>query len=175
MRFVSDRVEEVSTTMMISIVVSSLVSLLPIALLIFKSHDSSLTWAESSSDYKILWAVFILLLLLMGGLFLMFKMMKIEIKANEVSIDARMTPFMRSFRVSNLSDVNSLEIVKIDGIMKYGGVGLKKNLGGLTSYTMTGSGQALRIKMKDKKELHVQITKVDEWERYIRAFKNPSV
>ncbi len=172
MRFVSDKVEEGSTAMIIFIAASSVISVLPIGYALFQMYDSSVSWSESSSDYKILWAVFLFVLIMMIGLLYMFLNMKIEIKADSTAIEARMIPFMRSFRVSNLSDIQSLDIIKIDGIMKYGGVGLKKQLGGRTSYTMNGEGHALMIKMKDKKELHVQISKVEEWKRYINEFEN---
>lgn len=175
MRFISDKVEEVSTSMMMLVVASSLISILPIGYALFEMYDATVSWSESSSDYKLLWAVLIFLSLLMGGLVYMFLKMKIEINANATAIEARMFPFMRSYRVSNLSDIKSLEIIKFDSIMKYGGVGLKKQLGGLTSYTMTTSGHALRIKLKEKKELHVQIKKIAEWERYISEFKNQSI
>lgn len=161
--------------MMMLVVGSSLIGIMPIAYMLFGMYDASVSWSESSSDYKVLWAVLLFMIVLMSGLTFMFLKMKIEISANATAIEARMFPFMRSYRVSKLSDVQSLEIVKYDSMMKYGGVGLKKQLGGLTSYTMTTKGHTLRIKLKDKKELHVQIRKIEDWKRYISEFQNQSV
>ncbi len=175
MRFISDKVEEVSTTMIMFVVASSLIGVLPVGYLLVDMYDPTVSWSESSSDYKVLLTVFLMLLIMMGGLVIMFLKMKVEINANATAIEARMFPFMRSYRISNLSDIQSLEIIKYDSMMKYGGVGLKKQLGGLTSYTMNTKGHTLRIKFKEKKELHVQITKIEDWKRYISEFKNQSV
>ncbi len=175
MKFVSDKVEGVSPGVIAFAVGASLLSILPVAFLLIKMNNPSLTWSESSSDYKILWGSFILVLLTMGAMLYMFLTLKVETKGNGATIEARIYPFMRSFRVIHLSDVKSLEIAKIDGFMKYGGVGYKNNLGGQTSYTVTGHGNVLKIKLKNKKELHVQITKQSEWKRYISDFKNQSV
>jgi len=175
MRFVSDKVEEVSPLMVKIVIGSSLVGILPLAYMLYKMYDPSLGWADSHSDYKLLWAVFLIVLLMMIGLMVMLVKMKIEITGDEVAIKARIFPFMRSFRVSNLSEVSSLHIIELDSMLKYGGVGLKKQLGGQTSYTMTTKGHVLKIVLKDKKELHVQINRVEEWKRYIKEFKNQSV
>ena len=158
--------------MFMFVVGASLLGLVPVGYSLISMYDPSVGWAESSSDYKMLWVVVLILLLTFAAMFLLLYNLKIEIKANADTIDARMIPLMRSYRVTHLSDVKSLEIIKIDGFMKYGGVGLKKNFGGMTSYTLTGDGHALRIKMKNKKELHVQISKLEKWKRYISDFKS---
>lgn len=51
-------------------------------------------------------------------------------------------------------------------------MGYKRQLGGLTSYTLHLSGHALKIVLPKKKELHVEISKVEEWKRYVEDLQN---
>ena len=173
MRTVSDHITGSSPIIMAVVVGSSILSIVGVGYGLYAEAPVDFVWHSFSQDYKILLGVFFITLLVMTGLCWMLLNLSITIKADKNLIRARIFPFMRSYREIPVSEVLKMEVIDFSGgLTKYGGVGYKKQLGGMTSYTLHLKGHALRIVLPKKKELHVQISKIEQWKRYVESFQN---
>ena len=171
MRTVSDHISGPSPIMIAAIVGSSIFAFGGIAVGIYSELPISLEWSTMTKDVKIFIGVGLFILALMTGLAWMILNLSITINGNHEFIRARIFPFMRAYRKIRLSEVERIRVIRYRW-GRYGGVGYKKNFMGRTSYTLHLNGDALVIYLKDKKELHVEISKVEEWKRFVEAFEN---
>ncbi|MFT4567122.1 MAG: hypothetical protein ACI9FN_002086 [Saprospiraceae bacterium] len=176
MRTASDHISGPSPIMIAVIVGSSVLSVVGMAIELYSEAPATLEWSSRSQEFKTLLGVFLFILATMTGACWMMLNLSITIRADKEAIEARIFPFMRSYRQVLFSSVEKINVIDFSGgLSKYGGVGYKNKFGKRTSNTLHLKGHALAIYFKDKTELHVETSKVEEWKRFVESFENSTL
>jgi len=162
---------------MIAIIMgASVLSIIGVCFGLYTEMPPNFEWKSTSQDFRIMLCLLIFTIVIMTGLCWMILNLSISVSGDRSKIKARIYPFMRAYRTIPLSDISHLEIIPMKrGLSIYGGVGYKKQLGGITSYTLHIQCHILRICIGKRKELHVEISKVAEWKQFIEFFEKQKI
>jgi len=107
-------------------------------------------------------------LLIMTGVFVLFKVMSLTVSIDENGIAYRFKPFHRRNQVINKSDIKEASLVRYNPILEYGGWGIRYNFKRGKAFSTRGN-YGLQIKLNNGKSILIGTQKPEELQSFLGA------
>jgi hypothetical protein len=112
-------------------------------------------------------------LIVMAGVFTLFKVISLTLSIDANQIQYRFKPFHRRNQVINKSDIKEASVVRYNPILQYGGWGIRYNFKRGKAFSTRGN-YGLQIKLNNGRSILIGTQKPEELKSFLRAHPLPS-